>query len=51
MAFVGTTDPGAEDVQAAAKHFDVSERVVQTALRNNRVIDMERFEELVDEAA
>ena len=50
LAYTGT-DPSAEDVQAAAKHFDVSERVVQTALVNRHVIDRERFEELIDEAA
>lgn len=51
MAFMGTADPSADDVQAAAKHFDVSERVVQTALVNGHAIDRERFEELIDEAA
>lgn len=51
LEYVGTTDPSADDVQAAAKYFDVSERVVQTALVNKHVIDRDRFDELIDEAA
>lgn len=51
LEYVGTTDPSADDVQAAAKYFDVSERVVQTALVNKHIIDRGRFEELIDEAA
>jgi len=51
MGYIGTTDPSDEDIEAAAKHFDVSERVVQTTLVNNNVVERARFEEMVDEAA
>ena len=51
MSYIDTTNPTDEDIEAAAKHFDVSERVVQNTLVNNGVLLRERFEAMVDEAA
>jgi hypothetical protein len=51
IAYIGTSDPSNDDVQAAARHFDVSERLVQSTLVNKHAIDRERYEELIDEAA
>ena len=47
LDFIGTAAPTPDDVTAAAQWFRVSERLVQTTLVNNRVIDQERFEQMV----
>jgi hypothetical protein len=38
MAYMGAERPGASDVEAAARHFHVSERVVRTVLVNKGVL-------------
>ena len=47
LDFIGTNTPTPDDVTAAARWFRVSERLVQTTLVKKRVIDQERFEQMV----
>jgi len=47
LDFIGTEAPTPDDVTAAAQWFRVSERLVQTTLVKKRVIDQERFEQMV----
>ena len=44
---MGTDSPTADDVTAAAQEFRVSERLVQTTLVKEQVIDQEQFERMV----
>lgn len=48
MAYMNTGYPNEDDVAAAARHFHVSERVVQTLLVNKGTIDRKRFDEMVE---
>ena len=48
MAYVNTDFPTEDDVAAAARHFHVSERVIQTLLVNKGTIDRQRFDEMVE---
>ena len=48
LAYIDTEQPASEDIQAAARHFHVSERMIQTTLVNNGVIDHASFEQMVD---
>lgn len=50
QAYINTEEPTEEDIHAAARHFHVSERLIQTALYNNHVIDQASFEQMVDAA-
>lgn len=50
LAYVDTNDPTEDDVSAAAHHFHVSERVIQTVLVNKDIIDRQQFEEMVEVA-
>ena len=50
LSYMGTRQPSEEDMSAAARHFHVSERVVQTVLVNKGDIDRQRFAEM-EEAA
>ena len=43
-----TDDPTEDDIAAAARHFHVSERVIQTVLVNKHKIDREQFEKMVE---
>ena len=47
-AYINTDKPGEDDIHAAARHFHVSERLIETTLVNNRVIDQASFEQMVD---
>ena len=47
-AYINTDKPGEDDVHAAARHFHVSERLIETTLVNNQVIDQASFEQMVD---
>ena len=44
--YMNTDEPTEDDVSAAARYFDVSERVVQTVLINKRRIDRPQFDQL-----
>lgn len=44
IAYVGTERPGEGDISAAARHFHVSERVVQTVLVNKHVLERHHLE-------
>ena len=48
LAYMNTDCPTDDDVAAAARHFNVSERVVQTLLANKGTIDRQRFNEMVE---
>lgn len=50
LAYMNTDDPAEGDISAAARHFHVSERVIQTVLVNKHRIDRQRFEEMVEAA-
>ena len=50
QAYIGTEEPGEDDIHAAARHFHVSERLIQATLYNNHVIDQASFEQMVDAA-
>ena len=50
QAYINTDKPGEDDIHAAARHFHVSERLIETTLVNNHVIDQASFEQLVDAA-
>ncbi len=47
-AYISTDKPSEDDIHAAARHFHVSERLIETTLVNNRVIDQASFEQMVD---
>ena len=49
-AYIPTDVPTEDDVHAAARHFHVSERMIQTTLVNHNVIDRESFEQMVEAA-
>jgi hypothetical protein len=46
MSFIGTTKPTGDEVEAAARHFDVSSWVIRTVLVNKKVIDRDQLEDL-----
>jgi hypothetical protein len=46
MSFIGTTKPTRDEVEAAARHFDVSSWVVRTVLVNKKVADPSELEDL-----
>ena len=48
LAYMNTDCPTDDDVAAAARHFSVSERVVQTLLVNRGTIDRPRFDQMVE---
>jgi hypothetical protein len=50
MAYINTDRPTDEDLSAAAKHFHVADKVVQTTLVNKRVLHRDRLEDLVEAA-
>lgn len=50
MAYLGQDQPDEDAIAAAADHFHVGERVVQTVLRNKDVIPRQRFEDWVEAA-
>ena len=50
LAYMNTEDPIEDDISAAARHFHVSERVIQTTLVNKHRIDRQRFDEMVEAA-
>jgi len=50
MNYVNTQEPNEEDVSAAARHFHVAERVIQTILVNKHVIRREDFDAMVEAA-
>lgn len=49
-SFVGTEEPSDEDISAAARHFHVAERVIQSTLVNKGAIERRRFDEMVEAA-
>ena len=49
-AYINTDEPGEDDIHAAARHFHVSERLIEATLVNNHVIDQASFEQMVDAA-
>ena len=50
LTYMGTERPSEEDISAAAGHFNVSERVVQTVLVNKGIIGRQQFDEMVEAA-
>ena len=48
QAYIDTDEPGEDDIHAAARHFHVSERLIEITLVNNQVIDQASFEQMVD---
>ena len=48
QAYIDTDEPGEDDIRAAARHFHVSERLIEATLFNNHVIDQASFEQMVD---
>ncbi len=48
QAYIDTDEPGEDDIHAAARHFHVSERLIEATLFNNHVIDQASFEQVVD---
>lgn len=48
QTYIDTEEPGEDDIHAAARHFHVSERLIQATLYNNHVIDQASFEQMVD---
>lgn len=49
-AYIPNEDPTDDDIHAAARHFHVSERLVQTTLVNHDVIDRQTFDQMVEAA-
>ena len=49
-AYIPNENPTDDDIHAAARHFHVSERLIQTALVNHDVIDQETFDQMVEAA-
>ena len=50
QAYINTDEPGEDDIHAAARHFHVSERLIEATLISNHVIDRGSFEQMVDAA-
>ena len=50
QAYVNTDEPGEDDIHAAARHFHVSERLIEATLISNHVIDHGSLEQMVDAA-
>ena len=48
--YIPNEDPADDDIHAAARHFHVSERLIQTTLVNHNAIDRETFEQMVEAA-
>ena len=48
LAYVNTAHPTEDDISAAARHFHVSEGVIQTLLVNKGTMDRQRFGEMVE---
>lgn len=48
--YMDTNYPADDDVAAAARHFHVAERVIQSVLVNKHVIDRKQFDEMVEAA-
>lgn len=49
-AYIPHDHPTDDDIHAAARHFHVSERMIQTTLVNHDVIDRETFDQMVEAA-
>ena len=49
-AYIPTENPTDDDIHAAARHFHVSERLIQTTLVNHDVIDRKTFDQMVEAA-
>ena len=49
-AYIPNENPTDDDIHAAARHFHVSERLIQTTLVNHGVIDRETFDQMVEAA-
>lgn len=50
MSFLDTDNPSGKAITAAAEHFEVAPRVVQSVLVNKHVIARQRFEDLIEAA-
>ena len=50
QAYINIDKPGDDDIHAAARHFHVSERLIEATLISNHVIDRGSFEQMVDAA-
>lgn len=50
QTYMNTDNPTEDDVSAAARHFHVSERVIQTVFVNKHIIDRQQFGEMVEAA-
>ena len=50
QAYMGTEQPEDDDIQAAARHFHVPVRMIQTLLVNKGVIGRASFEEMIEAA-
>ena len=50
LAYIDTTAPSDDDISAAARHFHVSERVIQAVLVNKGVVDKRQFDQMVEAA-
>ena len=48
--YIGTDKPTGDDIHAAARHFHVSEWLVQATLANNQLIDRVSFSQMVEAA-
>ena len=49
-AYIPNQQPGEDDIHAAARHFHVSERLIQTTLVTHDVIDRDTFAQMVEAA-
>ena len=49
-AYIPDAQPAEDDIEAAARYFHVSERLVQSTLANHNVIDRETFAQMVEAA-
>ena len=47
-SYIPDETPTDDDIHGAARHFHVSERLIQTTLVNHNVIDRETFEQVVE---
>ena len=50
QAYIPAQQPADDDIHAAARHFHVSERLIQTTLVNHNIIDRKTFEQMVEAA-
>lgn len=48
LEYINTEEPSEEDISEAARHFHVSERVIQTVLVNKGNIGRQKFDEMVE---